>query len=240
MLTILNNNRRPWPLIASTVFNFVLLLTICSPTLMLPVPVIKVRAPKVKDLHLIQLKSPILAELEPRGNPRAPKKSRAAESIRSADSALATPGTQRWGALVARGRNLTIEIDALESLPVLRAYGTTLAFDARRPRGESYLFSLRDKTLHRGTVPDGAVVRELDGMPTAFDEVRNRVERELGRPIRTYALYDASLYAALRALTYEALQKQGVPADSVLRVTVRLRLVGPQSFEVSIVEEAKG
>jgi hypothetical protein len=241
MFKTLNNAFCLWPMmlglsVAGPVLALTVGLQIVWPQVLdLRMPVPNVPAPRltvlVKPRKLIEP-----GTLGPKSISNANRQNVA--DHRATPMAFATPGTPQWQAHVVRGRGLDFDIYAEHSLPVLEAYGITLALDTLRPHGDTLLYDLRTRSLRNGPVPSSAIVRALEGMPAEFEAVRRNAERQLGAPARFWALYDPDLYDALRSLTEEALRQQAVPLDAVRTARVRLSLVGGRTFVVELVDHS--
>jgi hypothetical protein len=140
-----------------------------------------------------------------------------------------------WTRQVERGRTVAYSVVALDSLPVLRSFAVTLAFDTHFPRGTTYLLDLVTGVFSSGLVPANRIVRELEGLSTPdIQNAKRRAEAELGQPVRVFALYPPDLYLALRGYADAALRNSGGTSTSVAAVTVRLRLTGPRQFSVAL------
>jgi hypothetical protein len=230
MFETTNNTRRVWPFAAGIGVAAAILLTWIIGGILLGNG-LELR-PKLNAIPIDQgpLKSWKRRTSEPRRQ--------AVQSRHSTPSASAKPGTRQWQEHIVRGHDLSFDIYAEQSLPVLQAYGITLAIDLVRPRCDTYLYDLRSRKLRRGCVPDGAIVRELDDMPPSpeFAVAREAAERELGHKARIFALYSSDLYSALKSLTADALRQEAIPAASVGRANVRLLLTGGSNFEVRLVD----
>lgn len=236
MFQTLNSNWNPRPLASGLIVMGLALLAMCfHPVLFPSMNRIEIKPPEMKYIRLVEPKQRVARALAPMAKPGDVKTASSREALAHAGTAQATPGTARWQALVSRGRDLTLDIVAVDSLPVLAANRCSLAFDVRRPRGKSLVLDAQDRILKQSTVPDGAIVREVQNMPRDYDVILKEAERQLGAPPRIYALYRPEVFYALRSLTYEALQNHRVPLDKVTLARVRLRLVSGGAFEVSLV-----
>lgn len=236
MFQTLNNDFNPRPLALSMIIMGLALLGMYFHHMLLrSMHRIEIKLPEIQNFQIVELKRPTAHAPAPAAKPRDIKP--ASGRVEHAGiTTQVTPGTARWQSLVMRGRDLTFDIVAVDSLPVLVANHCSLAFDVGRPRRKSLLFDAKDGHLKEGIVPDDVIVRELQNMPQDYGEILKEAENQLGVPLRIYALYRPEVFYALRSLTYEALQNHGgVPLDKVTLARVRLRLVGGRAFEVSLI-----
>lgn len=239
MFTILDNKFRPWPMAAGAGVSCLILAAL----ILLPTLMPRSLAPKPTAIPLViqyvykQDRKAMRATASKRD---AAVRNGALESKPKFGAVTARPGTPAWQAHVAHGRTLALDIYAERSLPVLQAFGITLALDVRRPRGTTNLYDLATRTYARGPVSEGVVVRELENMPPlpGFDEARRIAERELGCETRVFALYPSELYLALRSLTEEALREAKVPLEAVRMAHVQLQSIGGKNFTVTLIDHS--
>ena len=230
---------RPWAAlwglgVLAGMLLFVFAIQVCWPQFLK----IEVRVPDITDLQLTRLVKP------PKAVPSAARSRKETspvhaeddpEKITQSSTASAVPGTPRWEQHVERGRGLSLDIVAEESLGVLRAYGVPIAMDIGRPRGNVLLYDLQNHTVSHGVVAPDAVCREMEGLPAEFDAPLRAAERELGGRPHVWALYPADLFAALRSLTEDALRREVVQVESVKAARVRLSISGGRAFSVKLV-----
>jgi hypothetical protein len=229
---------RIWPLIASLLLNGLAFLILTrAPEHRFPALGAQI-APVDLSKYLVtqvELAKPTEAASPRKQLKEAPvRESRITNKSRPLVSASARPGTSRWRALAAQGKDSDLEIFAYGTIPVLEANGVKLAFDLRRPRGITYLFDLRTHRLAVGAVPADAVIRELELGPSDFVSDRRQVERCLQAPPRAFALYPPELYAVMKGLAYEALKRSGARLDEVKVVKVRLQIIHGTDFMVTL------
>jgi hypothetical protein len=147
------------------------------------------------------------------------------------------PGSAAWVAHVDHGREVSFDIYAVDSVPVLSALGVTLAFDISRPRGEVNMYDLSKNKAFRGFVGPNVIVREILGGITgipALDEVRRQAEIELGAPPRLFSLWPPDVYHALKSTTEAALRQAFIAPDSVRTAHVHLQPAGEKGFTLRL------
>jgi hypothetical protein len=238
MFTTITKPYRPWSAlwglgIVAGALLLVFVIQVYWPQFMeLQPPILDVAA-----LQMTRLVSP--PNVIPARSPSQKKAKEAAaedtENTTQSTKVSVVPGTPQWRQHVERGRGLGLDIVAEQSLAVLRAYGVLIALDIRRPRGNVLLYNLQNHSLGRGVVAPDAVCRELEGLPAEFEAPLREAERELGGRPSAWALYSPDLFAALRSMTEDALEREAVPIESVKTARVRLSVVGGGAFAVKLV-----
>jgi hypothetical protein len=146
----------------------------------------------------------------------------------------ALPGSGEWRHRAARGEQLDFELDAIDSLPVLKAHEIPLVFDTKRPRGATTLFNLGSRTVSISAIDSDAVLRIVTGMPpdALIDSLQAAAARRRGQPVLRLACYSAELYNALRGYAEALLSARGVEPGRVRHATVRLLHDGGRDFHV--------
>jgi hypothetical protein len=237
MFTTISKPFDPWPtvwglIVVSGALGLVFFFQVFWPQMLK----FQTLVPNITTFHMIRLTKPrsVVAAVSRGRKEKLAVATEASQKNAHSPTASIIPGTPQWRQHVDRGHSLDFEIVAEESLPVLRANGVSLAMDVHRPRGNTLLYDLRNRTLTRGVVADDVVVREVEGLPAEFDEPLREAERELGARPRVWALYSNDLFSALRSLTHDVLQQEAVPMDSVKTARVRLSLVGGRAFAVTL------
>lgn len=236
MFATLNNPAKRWPLIASLFANsLVLLVLACNPAHWLPPLRPQIVRGDVSAYVLTQVRLPRQAQAASSEKEKAAAPQPKPERQNTGSTASAVQGTARWNALAAQGQNSDLAITAVGTLPLIEARQVELAFDSHRPRGDTYLFDTRTRTISYGAMPDDVVVRELELAPSDFAVERNKAARYLGEPPRVFALYPQSLFAVMRALTIEALRHSGARLDKITTVRIRVQLINQQDFVVTLI-----